>query len=135
MSPGCTSATRSVEPTRGAGASTNQAGPNPAHATATVSAMIRPDTPRCRITPTVAVFTATSRKLVSHTPPSEADANVAGWFPWEEPRGPPRAGQHDHGGKPPAGRHRGRQQPLCGPPPGQPQRAEPGGQHRQQRTG
>jgi len=55
--------------------------------------MTRPHTSRCRIAPTIAVLAATSRKLVSHTPPSEAEAIVAGWFHWDAPsnaHGPPR---------------------------------------------
>jgi hypothetical protein len=78
MSPGCTNATRTVGPTGGAGLSTNQAGPSPAHTSATASVMTRRATPRCRITPATAVLVATSRKLVSHTPPREADTSVAG---------------------------------------------------------
>src|SRR3984893_9125392 len=93
MSPGCTSATRTVEPTGGSGPSTNQAGPSPAHTRATASAMTRPDTPRRSITPAIAVFAATSRKVVSQTPPSEAEASVAGRFHSAAPskaQGPPR---------------------------------------------
>ncbi len=76
--PGCTSATRTVEPTGGVGPSRNHAGPSPAHASAIATAMTRPDTPRCRITAAIAVLAATSRTLVSQTPPSEAEASVAG---------------------------------------------------------
>jgi hypothetical protein len=42
------------------------------------------------------VFAPTIRKLVSPTPPSEAEANVAGWFHCDAPsnaHGPPRLDQ------------------------------------------
>src|ERR1700694_2628562 len=97
MLPGCTSATRTVDPAEGAGPSQNHAGPSPAHATATAAATTRAYWERrCRITTAIAVFAATIRKLVSHTPPSEAEASVAGWFHCDAPsnaHGPPRLGQ------------------------------------------
>src|ERR1700737_1937201 len=94
MLPGCTSATRTVDPAEGAVPSQNHAGPSPAHATATAAATTRAYWERrCRITTAIAVFAATIRKLVSHTPPSEAEASVAGWFHCDAPsnaHGPPR---------------------------------------------
>ena len=98
MLPGCTSATRTVDPAAGgAGPSTNQAGPIAAHASATASAVTRPGASRCSSMPAIAALTATITKLVSHTPPSEAEANIAGWFHCDAPsnaHGPPRLG-HD----------------------------------------
>jgi hypothetical protein len=38
---------------------------------------MRPGRSWCRIAPQIAVFTAAMRKLVSHTPPSDAEAKVA----------------------------------------------------------
>ena len=48
------------------------------------------------MTPAMAVLVATRRKLVSHTPPSAADASVTGWFHCDAPsdaHGPPSEGQ------------------------------------------
>ena len=74
MSPGWTSATRTVDPGAGAGPHQNHIGPSTASTTG--SATARAD--RNRIAPTTAVLTATIRKLTSQTPPSEAAASVAG---------------------------------------------------------
>ena len=97
MSPGCTSATRTVGPPSGAGPSRYQAGPIAAHTTTQTSAPSRADASRCTIPATRAVLTATSRKLVSHTPPRDADASVTGWLACEAPSGAqhPPSGGHD----------------------------------------
>src|SRR6202165_5562870 len=97
MLPGCTSATRTVDPAEGAGPSQNHAGPSPAHATATAAATTRAYWERrCRITTAIAVFAATIRKLVSNTPRVWPGASVTGWFHCDAPsnaHGPPRLGQ------------------------------------------
>jgi hypothetical protein len=44
----------------------------------------------------IAVLTATTSQLVSHTPPKDADASVTGWFHCDAPsdaHGPPNEGQ------------------------------------------
>src|SRR6187399_1845347 len=95
MLPGWTSATRAVDPAGGEGPSQNIAGPSPAHANATAAARTRAGTLRPRITTAIAVFDAAITKLVSQTPPSEAEASVAGWFHCDAPskvHGPPRFG-------------------------------------------
>ena len=57
--------------------------------------MTRAEMRPCRITSAIALFDAAITKLVSHTPPSEAEASVAGWFHCDAPsnaHGPPRLG-------------------------------------------
>ncbi|OOK68363.1 hypothetical protein BZL29_6812 [Mycobacterium kansasii] len=77
MSPGCTSATRTVGPDAGAGPSRYHTGPSPAHATAHPSATSRIG-PWCTIATAMAALAATTRKLVSQTPPKDAVASVTG---------------------------------------------------------
>src|SRR6185295_15546775 len=95
MLPGWTSATRAVNPAGGDGPSQNIAGPSPAHASATAAATARAAMARFKITIAMAVFDPAIRKLVSQTPPSEAEASAAGWFHCDAPsnaHGPPRLG-------------------------------------------
>src|SRR5262249_45429113 len=96
MEPGCTSATRTVAPPTGAGPTRYHAGPNAAQAAAHPNATIRPKASRCTNAPTRAVLTATTRKLVSQTPPNDADASVTGWADCDAPSDahePPSDGQ------------------------------------------
>lgn len=72
----------------GAGASQNHTGPIAISTTGSAIAQGL----RSRTATTTAVLTATTRKLTSQTPPSEADASVAGWFHCDAPstaHGPP----------------------------------------------
>src|SRR6516225_1868795 len=96
MSPGCTNTTRTAGPPAGDGPSRYQAGPSAAHATRLTSATMRPGASRCTSAATTAVLAATRRKLVSHTPPKDADASVTGWLDCDAPsdaHGPPSQGQ------------------------------------------
>ena len=67
---------RIVVPGAGDGPNQNHAGPTATKPMTIAAATTRAE--RSRIAPTTAVLHPTMRKLVSHTPPSEAEAIVAG---------------------------------------------------------
>src|SRR5882724_4081673 len=103
--PGCTRAIVASRATGLAGVSANASGPAPTPATATaVPSTARPGRNVApgvsrgtdSRTSTMATFTITSAKLISHTPPTAASASTAGCCHWLTPNtahGPPSACQ------------------------------------------
>ena len=105
--PGWTTATRTVPAARGAGPRPT---PRPGRARTPVSRRRPAAGPAAATSSASAVFTATTSRLTSHTPPTEASRSAGGtchWLAPSSPHGPPELlpgpDQLDHQ---PAGRHR-----------------------------
>ncbi len=86
MTPGCTTAIRTLPSTSGRGDHTQAAEVAAAVATSPATAGTR--TSRTDTSTATATFTATTRKLSSHTPPTEASRNAGSTCHWVEPSSP-----------------------------------------------
>src|SRR6266545_6039292 len=97
ITPGWTSATRTVPAGGGAGRQAHQASAASGSTTAVAAAAARTVTgPPGRAAAATATLTAASRKLTAQTPPRAATARVGGWFHWlapSSPHGPPNPSQ------------------------------------------